>query len=158
MHRKAQIWSTDFTASIVVFLSVVAVFIFAWGYISTEMQNSVVILNAERDALALSDSLIRISGEPDDWDAGNVEVIGLADEEHVLNSTKLVRFASIGYGKAKALMGIGDYGFHFSVLTPNGTSVFSTGLYPQNASVVVPVDRYVLYENRPARARLILWV
>ena len=155
---KAQLWSTDLTISIFVFISVVAAFLFAWGYIATEAQSVSRMSEMESMALSVSDALIRIPGYPPDWNETNVMVLGLADGENILNQTKVDRFVAMDYQKAKNILGTDWYHFHFTVSDTNRTLLATKGPYPSNATSVVPVERYVLYGSTPAIMNMLFWI
>lgn len=64
----------------------------------------------------------------------------------------------------KNLLGIGSYEFWFEVRYVNGSLAglpgggeITKGDYPSEAKNVIPVERHVLYMEKPARMELILW-
>jgi hypothetical protein len=158
MRMKGQIWSTDLAISIIVFLSILSVFLLSWNYIGYEVQSSSQLIEMEGTALSVSDALIRSRGQPGDWDVSSVYVMGLAEEEGILNATKVGMISSMDYQKASALMGLGRYYFHIEIRNSTGASLASAGMAPANATRVVSAERYVVYNGRPAVMRMLLWI
>lgn len=162
---KGQMWTMDFAVSIVIFALMVGIVIFAWNYSIQNSSDQVNLNILENDVIMISDTLIRVPGMPEDWNASNVRVIGLAEEENVLNETKVLQFINMGYTQIKGLFGIGNYEFYFEMRYPNNTVMeiggisLNKGTDPigQNTSVVVPVERYVILNGNIAKMELFLW-
>jgi len=156
-------WSIDFVISAVIFLLVIVLVIFAWNYTNSQVAEQIEFNEIESTALTVSDSLIRTSGIPADWNQTNVNVIGLAIEDNILNDTKASRFVNLSYADARVLL-VGKYNFYFELDHINGTIIvyngtnMTAGIYPANSAIIVPVERYVLYQNKPARMKFIVWI
>ena len=161
MGRKGQIWSMDFTVSLMIFLTALFSVMFAWNYISLDTLETQTMKDMQLKALALSDSLIRTPGLPSDWGQGDVQVVGLAREENVLNATKVDYFVSMSiydYDRLRGLMDIGFYDFYFEVSDINGAVYQNTTIPISNTSViVVPIERYAVYNDRIVKVRFIMW-
>jgi hypothetical protein len=162
--RKAQAWSMDFAASVVIFMTVLILVMFALNYTLYQNQQQADFNIMENAAMAASDSIVRQPGIPTGWNRTTVTTIGLASAENVLNETKLAEFIAMNDSAIKGLLGIANYGFYLEVRYPNGTLAslpgggqISKGVYPSGASMVIPVERYVLYLEKPARMDFILW-
>jgi hypothetical protein len=161
---KAQAWSMDFAASMVIFSTALLLILFAWNYTVQQNQEQVGFNFMENAAIAASDSLIRHGGTPEDWDQSNVVTVGLASSENVINDTKAESLMQINDTDFKRLLGIGNYEFYFEVRYANGTiastpsgQALQKGIYPTEASTIIPVERHVLYMEKIARLRLIVW-
>lgn len=161
MGKKAQLWSLDFAMSMLIFMSALFAMIFAWNYISANSTETQEMKELQYKALTISDSLIRTPGIPLDWDEGTVEVLGLAEDENVLNVTKVRYFVNMidtDYDRAKGLMDIGFYDFSFNVTDLNGTVYESTASQVSNTSVmVIPIERYTLYNDRIVKVMFVIW-
>lgn len=163
---RAQMWSLDFAVSVVIFAFVVSIVVFAWNYSTQNSMDQVNFNILQNDVMMISDSLIRVSGLPEDWNDTNVQVIGLADEENVLNSTKVLRFIGLDYGFTKSILGIGNYDFYFDIRYPNNTimeisgTTLTKGIHPvgQDSRIVVPVERYVILDGNVGKMEFFLWV
>ena len=160
---KAQLWSTDLVVSIVIFVLMMSVLLFAWNYSSAQAAESALLTDMESLTITVSDSLIRVRGLPDNWEGSSVEVIGLADEEYVLNKTRIYRFLNMSYNRSRELLFPRSYEYYFEmrdlddrIISVNGTSAVK-GPYPSGASFVVPVERYALYNGGLAKIRFMMW-
>lgn len=159
-------WSLDFAVSVVIFAFVVSIVVFAWNYSTQNSMDQVNFNILQNDVMMISDSLIRVSGLPEDWNDTNVQVIGLADEENVLNSTKVLRFIGLDYGFTKSILGIGNYDFYFDIRYPNNTimeisgTTLTKGIHPvgQDSRIVVPVERYVILNGNVGKMEFFLWI
>jgi len=162
--RKAQVWTLDFAASVVIFLTALILVMFALNYTLYQSRQQVVLSVMENAAMSASDSLVRQPGIPAEWNRTNVSVIGLASQENVLNETKLTEFMALDDSAIRGLLGIANYVFYFEVRYPNGTLAslpgggeITKGAYPSGATTVIPVERHALYMEKPVRMVLILW-
>lgn len=153
---KGQVWSMDLAVSLLVFLSVAAAFIFAWGYVSSEAHRSSIVMDMEETALDLSDGLVRFPGQPDDWNQGNVVSIGLADSENTISSSKMDSLGSMDYDMAKEIMGAGSYNFYLEL--SDGGNFSTAGMPPDGVATAMSVERYVMRDGRAARLKLVLWL
>ena len=163
---KAQAWSFDFMASVTVFFLVVITLFFVWEYTVYQNTEQMIFNEMENKALMTADMMIRTKGFPEQWNDSNVQLIGLADDENVLDETKMITFVGMDYENTKMILGIPSYEYFFQVVHLNGTQAQSqgtdlilgidpTGLV--NSSVVVPIERYVLFDHRVAKLRFMLW-
>lgn len=163
---KAQVWSFDFAASVIVFFMIMSVLFFVWQYTTIQNEDQMLFNDMENSALTITDTLIRTRGFPEYWNASNVEILGLASEENVLNETKLLMFVQMGYDDSKRILGVPAYQFYFQVLHLNGTQATANGTelvaglnpldYP-NSTTVVPLERYILFDSKVAKLRFMLW-
>ncbi len=163
---RGQAWSLDFVTSVTIFFMILLVLFFVWEYTSYQHTEQMMFNDMEERALGTVDTIIRVQGYPPQWSPSNVEILGLAMEENVLNQTKLIHFVGMDYQEAKRLLGIPGYHFYFRVGHLNGTLAelegvpLETGLDPTsytNSTVIVPVERYVLFDHRVARIKFMLW-
>lgn len=165
INRRGQVWSFDFIASVTIFFVVLIVLFFVWEYTTMQNNDQILFNDMESKALDTIDTMIRVRGFPDDWDSSNVEVLGLASEENILNESKLLEFVGMDYYNSRRVLGILGYDFYFQVLNLNDTQAYSgpipllTGVDPltSNAVTIVPVERYVLFDHRVAKLRFTLW-
>ncbi len=162
---KAQVWSLDLAASIVIFVTALALAMFSLDYTMNQNQLQLQSAMMENAAMSASDSLIRQAGVPQDWTAATVTTIGLASRDNVLDETKLQEFLDLDGNTTKNLLGIGNYEYYFDVRYPNGTLAslpgggqIVKGSYPSSATAIIPAERHVIYMEEIARMRLILWI
>ena len=159
---KAQLWSLDFAASVVIFFFAVGLLIFFFNHYVSQSYEQSEFIEMQEIAIKTSDALVRFPGIPSDWGANNVTTLGLASQENVLDSGKLTAFISMDVEKARTLL-VGPYQFYFelsylndTIAQVNGTNA-TIGALPTAANVTVPITRYVIYENQFAQAQLIVW-
>jgi hypothetical protein len=155
---KAQMWSFDLAISLVIFFLALISVVFAWNYMSGDIIEEQQLDRLQLKVLTLSDSLIRTPGIPANWNSSNVLVIGLADDDNVLNQSKVQEFASMDHETARSLLDMGAYDFYFEVADINGTIYENTTVPVGNqSSIVAPVERYALYNGRISKVRLVIW-
>lgn len=161
-NRAGQVFSYDFIISAMVFLFFFSTFFFVWDYLNRQMAAQSELNDIQGRAALLSDVLVRTGGYPPNWTAGNVESIGLASEENVIDLGRLSALNATDYSAARDAMGLGQrYSLYLGLNDTGNNTLFAYGQYPSLPKVVVPINRYVLYDNftsRPrATLRLILW-
>ncbi|MBU0953120.1 MAG: hypothetical protein KKA90_01710 [Nanoarchaeota archaeon] len=162
---RGQIWSLDAIASILIFVSAFLLLAFAWNNAQVQLMERQTQLHLESRVIGISDSLLRTPGLPLDWNAGNVQSIGIIKEENVINQTLLIRFLDLPETIAKATFGISDAAYFFQLFDINGSiryvndQLAVSGTAPhQNATLIVPVVRFVLLDGDPVKLFLTLWV
>jgi len=147
--KRGQAWSMDFVTSLVIFFLVLIPLLFIWNYVNIQSAEQRTLDEIEMLALTVSDSLIRTKGVPENWNSSNVNVIGLAEEENILDPEKVSEFLSMGnnqYSLTKSIL-TGKYDFFFSITDLNGTVYGTIGNKPPDRTVV-PVERYCQYKGR----------
>jgi hypothetical protein len=163
---RAQAWSFDFMASVVVFFVILTILFFAWEYITFQNEDLIIFNEMENSALSIADTLIRTPGFPEHWNETNVQIMGLASEENVLNETKILMFVQMDYDYAKRILGVPAYHFYFQVLYLNDTQAKANGtdlvlgldpLNYTNSTMVIPIERHIIFDSRVASLRFILW-
>ena len=163
--KKAQLWSTDFSISVVIFFSVMMLVVFAWSFVGYQNQQRINFNEMENTAHIISDSMVRTAGEPISWNQTNVETIGLASDENILNMDKVDYFINMSYAEIVSKLGVqGNLYFELRDISGNviqnlnGDNI-TKGTYPTaSATMVVPVERYCIYDDEVATLRLIMWV
>jgi hypothetical protein len=161
---KAQAWSMDFIASVTVFILMFSVVVFSWNYVSTQNTERSLFSEMQVSGLEISDILVRVPGNPEDWNDSNVLSIGLADRENVLNMTKVYNFVSMDYNTTRILLGLPYREFYFAVEYLNGSVIeyggknMTVGTYPANVSVSVPVTRTALFGETLSRMLFVLYI
>jgi hypothetical protein len=157
--KRGQVWSLDLITSIVIFLLVLIPLFFLWIYINSQSQQQILFDEVENLALSVSDALIRTKGLPEYWDTSTVNVIGLASEENILNATKVSYFLSMAgsdYNRTRTLL-TGGYDFFFNLTDLNGTAYGTAGSKPAE-KMLIPVERYCLYNERITKLEFVLVV
>ncbi len=158
-HKKGQVWSLDFITSVVAFLIVLIPLFFIWSYLNIQNQQQILFDEVETLTLSISDALVRTKGLPLDWNTTNVDMIGLASQENILNATKVSYFLNMGnndYNRTRAIL-TGGYDFFFNLTDINGSSYGTIGSKPPNR-MTVPIERYCLQRQRIVKLEFTLVV
>ncbi len=161
--KSGQLFSYDFIISAMVFLFFFSTFFFVWDYLNKQIVWQSDIKDIQGRAALLSDVLVRTGGYPENWTSANVETIGLATgEENVIDPGRLAALNATSYSTARDVLGLGQkYGLHLQLNDTLNNTIFTYGRYPSLPTAVVPISRYVLYDNSTSRPRatlrLILW-
>ncbi len=140
-------------------------------------ENKVLLEKVVFDAEMISETLIS-GGYPDDWNADNVQRLGLTDNNYRLNTTKLGYVANLSYFDRKYLFGTTfDYYIALqymdgSLLNITNMSGFTTldlnpeggiGLYgletmgSTNPDHMVKKERYLIYNSSTIKLLIFLW-
>ena len=151
---KAQIWSFDFAVSFFIFFLALVPMLFLWNYVNVQQLDQRYLDEIQIKALDVSDSLVRTAGVPADWNATTVRSVGLADEENVLNATKVNYLLSMNYNTLKSIM-TDEHDFSLTITDLNGTVYGNIGISPANETAV-PVVRYANYNERIVSVKLVL--
>src|SRR3989338_65604 len=94
-HRKAQINTIEFiiasSISVIIIVLIVSTFLFY----ERKINEFILYNDLSAKAFQVSDVLIKSSGAPSNWDSTNVNVIGLASEDRVIDADKVNNFINI---------------------------------------------------------------
>jgi len=122
---------------------------FFFGNLGVAQQDSA-YLSAQVSAQQALDALIKTKGYPTNWSAVNVQIIGLARKENVLDETKISDFLLLDYEASKALLALEGYDFNFELNATNPADNKSYGANPSATSKVVSLFRQVVYKGGDA--------
>ena len=154
---KGQMFSFDLFLAIVIFIFVVQLYMMTWGRSALGVTAKVDRTEMEKLTLDVSDLLIKSRGLPTHWNETTVSVIGLAEEDHVLDGNKTSTFVNLDVGKTKGLLGIENLNFTFTLKDENGIVLEDYGSHPIDAEEVVILRRLVLYDNNITFMEFGLW-
>ena len=107
------------------------------------------------DAKGVSTSLMS-SGLPEGWNTSTVQRIGLTDNSHSLNATKLDSFVNMTYKDAKRFLST-RFEIYFFLQDGEGNQSYRFGLTPTNEKSLVQVMRLVLLDDNIYRMVIHLW-
>jgi hypothetical protein len=164
---KAELFSTDFLVSILLFLLVLVILGFYYGNLQTDIYEQYARSDMQRKAINVADLLATSSGNPHFWNATNVKVIGLYDSGR-FNLTKFEEIKKIDHETVKRIMGAGVYNLNISLKNETGSvieiggNVYSFGLPLIDVKDVVSIKRLgiadVESENKKVILEVILWI
>ncbi|MFH1447834.1 MAG: hypothetical protein ABIG39_03135 [Candidatus Micrarchaeota archaeon] len=152
--KRAQLLTMDFILSIAIFVSVLITVISIWHNVDIQIKD----LENRRDmqliSIAVSDSLIRSPGNPEDWNETNVQSIGLALEERVLSLDKIYRLMELGYDAAKSRMRLGMLSYQAPEKT-HEFYLFFSDKEGYNLTGGIAKSPVAYYSRDPSRTRLL---
>jgi len=155
MWSKGQTFSADFLIAACVFLSVTAIIYSYWFHTFSKIEEKRIVEDMS-DKLFLLARIWSKEGYPIHWSANDVKELGLQNE-HKLNSTKIVSLKELGYQKVKDLTGCGLYDFFFRVYNQTNHTIFQFGIFPQNANYVLKTRRLGILNESMVMIDVILW-
>jgi len=143
---KAELFSSDFVISILVFLCALVIISFYYQNLQSDVYESNIRNEMFSKATNMASLLATTSGYPKYWNNTSVKVIGLYDEGK-FNLTKFEELKKINFNTAKTMLGAGPYKIYIAlrnetddVIENQGIS-YSYGIAPVNAEQVVLVKR-----------------
>jgi len=161
---KAQMWSMDFVVSVTMFFIAVIMILFAWDYTASENYEQITFNEMQSKGLIVSDVLVRTGGSPSDWNE-TAMAIGLVSEENIIDEDRLRNFIFyMDYNDSKGIMGIRNYDYYFTMKNLDNETMqldsqnIEKGNSPStNVNMIVPVQRYVIFQEEIAKIDFILW-
>ena len=91
------------------------------------------------------DSMLKTNGYPIDWDASNVEIIGLSERPNIIDSEKVSQLLLLDYDIAQDLLALGKYDFNLMIDSVDNSKDFSYGVSIPNDKEVIVIERVVYY-------------
>ncbi len=145
---KAQIMTADFVTSLIVFAGVLIFIGVLWAGVTTDLTNRKTFDIMTMQSLYSSELLVKGLGNPENWTANNVQVLGLAESGNVLDPNKVDQFENLtfsNYFKAKSLLGLTS-DFYFEIDNAKTGSVIAKApdISLNSYSNVASVTRYAL--------------
>lgn len=163
---KGQTFMPDFMASIVVFGLILTVFLSSWNMVLSSQTEDVSQKTATIQAAHTSSFLISTPGYPDNWeqDSVDVEIVGFAEPDQLVQSSKLEAFRNLDYSEQRELLQTSNYYMSIEndtgVLSMNGEPLEFGNSY-SDASTVIPNTRNIRLNNsgqiQEARLNYVVW-
>jgi len=164
---KAELFSTDFIVSILLFLSVLVILGLYYENLQTDVYEQYVRNDMQRKAINVADLLATSSGNPQFWDSTNVKIVGLYDSGK-FNLTKFKELKKINHETVKRMIGAGVYNLNISLKNETGNvieidgTVYSFGLPLTNVKDAVSLKRLGIAdlesEIKKVILEVVLWV
>ncbi len=124
---KAQFFSSDMAAAVLVFSVTIAIIMLAWNSSVDRTMQDAQRRDMEATAARILDLLVTTPGYPPDWENSNASVIGIAESDRKISASKLNAFMGMGYTETKEIFGTHhDYFFKLGNYTKgvNGSGVY----------------------------------
>ena len=156
--NKGQIITADLVVGLTILILILQFGYSVWSKSVYDIRQKDDSNEIEIIALSISDFLLKYEGKPTDWEqTNNTITIGLAKEDHVLDSDKVSAFLNMNYTEAKKLLGIGENEFLFRLKKTDGTVINESDLIPSNPGLSVNVRRVVLYNDNATYMEFMVW-
>ncbi|MEM3555793.1 MAG: VWA domain-containing protein [Candidatus Micrarchaeia archaeon] len=149
--RKAQISGLDLILALMLFFIVMMLFAILWDLVHYNIRTTA---EADLVAIQVANKLLNSPGYPYDWNATNVQLIGLSSERGVMDQAKFESFLELlelDYEKVRELLGLGPYQIYVNMTYADGSPVIidgepaEGGIPPENATAVSSVRRTAIY-------------
>jgi len=165
---KGQIWSLDLLAGLVMISLLIMLFILEWNYIAIRWDSSESYRELLGAGLFSADALFTTPGEPPGWErmanitTANISALGLVNGRNELVNAKLDALYSLNqtnesYDFVRTKLGIPGYNIHLMIKSLNGEALLYEFGRPSSLNNSVVVDRIVLLNATPARAKVEVW-
>jgi hypothetical protein len=138
-RNKGQAFVPDFMASVAIFGFILVVFMTSWNALVDNQLQSQRDQDLYIQGQRTMNQLINSEGVPKDWNSSSVDAVGLAEQPHVLNGSKMSELEELSYSRQQSLMkAVG--GFQLSV---KGAQNYEVGEEP-DADTVFSFTRFAL--------------
>lgn len=137
---KSQIFSYDVLLTILVFVSIIALFNSVYNQVYSRIYDRESLNMAENVIQGTVDQLVEYLGYPVNWTTADVQILGLARADRDIDSGKVQNFISLAnssYNATREKLGLFAYNFKMSLSYLNGTVYASTASAPQGDNVFV---------------------
>lgn len=158
--RKAQTLTADYMSGITVFAVVILISISVWNVAEGKKNWSYDIDRMQRKAMYAADTLLKSEGLPSGWTPANVDEIGIAESDHVINGSLVDNMLLVNYDKARSAFGLEIYEFYINITNYTGGQIAGYGMPPQNVRDLAAIQRMALFQNQspPVRAVITFYV
>ena len=157
IYKKSQAFVIDFSIAITIFILLLTASIVVWNNHKSKLAQDINYNEMMIIAYRITDLLVKTSGQPDDWTKDNLQVIGLADSNRELSVDKVNNFSNINYDTAKEILYIKGYDFSFQLITQSQQLTNLYGKNSSNASQIISLRRFVLYNGTEAIMEFKIW-
>ena len=164
---KAELFSSDFIISILIFLSALVIITFYYQNLQSDVYESNIRNEMYSKAVNIASLLATTGGYPKYWNNTTVKVIGLYDTGK-FNLTKFEELKKINYNSVKIMLGTGPYNIYIVLKNETGDTIeksgvpYSYGVTIANAEQIVSVKRLgvVSLEGTSIKTvmEVILWI
>ncbi|NYZ76445.1 VWA domain-containing protein [Candidatus Micrarchaeota archaeon] len=134
-YKKAQISGLDLILAIMLFSTAIILFSILWEVVQYNVKTST---DANVIAIQVANRLLDSPGYPLNWNATNVQLIGLSSDRGVMDQEKLQNLINLlnnpaTYDQARTLLGLGPYQICVNMTYPDGTPVIINNQTNQTA-------------------------
>ncbi|MFH1234439.1 MAG: hypothetical protein V1493_02400 [Candidatus Diapherotrites archaeon] len=123
--EKGQVSFYDFLIAMMLFMIAFTVLNGVWVNNYANATGMFAMNDMESRTLQALNSLIKTKGYPENWNAGNVEIIGLASKKNAIDEAKLAQFRLMAYDDIKEKLKLEGYDFNFEFYAQNPADDFN---------------------------------
>lgn len=155
--KRGQAWYADFMVGLMIFVSVVGIY---YTFQEAFSQDNTGLDDLIADSKQIS-TMLMTPGYPDPWTNLTVERIGLTNGTPRIVLSKVQAFGALDYDESRTLFNTPyQYAVYFrqgvqNVTLPNGQTFI--GRQPANATDVVTVLRFVIYDSVLTQMEVRVW-
>ncbi|MFH0817836.1 MAG: hypothetical protein V1909_04335 [Candidatus Micrarchaeota archaeon] len=135
-NRRGQLLTTDFILSLTIFLAILLSTMSLWASVDTQIKDSESRRDMQAITTTISESLVRSQGYPKNWTNETVKMIGLANEEHVLDINKILSLKHMNYDNVSSILRLANYNYYISITDGAGYDLTS-GIVRSPVAVIV---------------------
>ena len=156
---KGQVWSIDLSVSVMIFVIVMVVFLFSLNTLTNDVATHTELMDMHDLALETTETLIRTKGIPQNWNGGNVKLIGLSERDNVLDKTKVLTLLGMEYSSTKVPLGVGPYEYNLTLEHLNGSTMLISGIKATigtnclDSENILSVVRFIVVDNKMGKMR-----
>ena len=167
---KAELFSSDFIISILLFFTAFTIITIYYQNLQTDVYESDIRNDMYSKAIKVASLLAESSGHPQFWNSSNVKVIGLYDSGK-FNLTKFEELQKMNYQTVKTMLGTGVYNFNVTLKNttehvvekpsnPNVKYSYGTPLINAEQAVLVKRLGVIDLEGNSSKVvmEVILWI
>ncbi len=161
--KRAQIIGLEFMMAVLIALLVMSVLAFYFLNTNKNLMQSYTSNEQVLHTMEITESLVKGTGFPEDWNQSTVRIPGLASAPLELSSAKIQRFVNLTYNRTKSLFGISASEFFFQIRGRNGDNLAESGLSPKENTQcygnyeAVSSSRVAMWEGQQVTLTFILW-
>ena len=165
MNQKAQISTLDLVIAVSIFIFILLTIMGAWNNTRLKIDLFEDKRKIYQKGLDVAEMLVKTQGDPVNWgelsvvDSSNVDAIGIASEDNVLDPEKLDKLGEIDYGELRRILGLSREEFNLTIYNISGgseNSLYSFGQPPFNLTRV-RISRYASLDDDIVELRLMLF-
>lgn len=146
-RNRGQIFSSDLVLSFAVFSVILSVAVVALNIAWSNQTQFSRSWRLERKSLIISDLLVRSNGYPDDWNASNIRIVGIAQPSHIIQPYYLSKLANLSEKSLRSAWQLQyDISFYLN-LSASNYSWQRGQRWNESADEIVPQTRSVLIND-----------
>ncbi|MEA3513880.1 MAG: hypothetical protein U9R34_00200 [Nanoarchaeota archaeon] len=156
--KRGQIWYSDFIVAVLIFS--LALMLYYSHITNSSMQEDAIMEELVADGKSISSALIS-GGSPTNWTNTTVIRIGITNNDHRINQTKIDEFYAMEYLTAHRLFGTRfNHYIFFENSTGNRINITggeTIGTEPSDHKRLIQITRFMIYESEIIKMKVQIW-